>query len=91
MTPPFPPLRLHSAQGANTDTAILAMTGRVDTPDEQWSNAGFNDIVHKPLYKEAFLGKIERWINQQVRFQATAAPTGRAATVGKIPGLLRFF
>jgi hypothetical protein len=44
------------------------MTGRVDTPDEQWSNAGFNDIVHKPLYKEAFLGKIERWINQQVRF-----------------------
>lgn len=65
----FFPLFVYRSSGPNTGTAIIAMSGRTNVSEAQLNTCGFNDIVFKPLNKEAFLSKVNQWRNQQVRIE----------------------
>ena len=54
------------ADGANTRTPILAMTASTSREDEEKClEAGCDDLVRKPIRKEALIRKVWRFIEQQ--------------------------
>ncbi|MBN1457099.1 MAG: response regulator [Sedimentisphaerales bacterium] len=57
--------KLIRKEGINAKTAIIAMTASSTKEDElNYLNAGFDDVIIKPIKKEILLRKVERYMGQ---------------------------
>jgi CheY-like chemotaxis protein len=54
---------IRSQENVNHDVTIIAVTGHVAEKDkDQCSQAGFNDVLQKPLSADGFKKTIIKWL-----------------------------